>query len=264
MGFGCVALYAAVNRLNSSFLSACRSRASLGSCISSTALSLPLVLRMCCVSSVLAHVPMRPSRPCPASLPGSGRRALEGSVSALSRRRLRLGSNSRMSRGGWKSKGLGCLGLRTAPIMTPLSLKVVSYSARVLPVFLLPMPTKIWLSRGCQAMAVTLPGIPTLRTTCMRALSRKTRAPASSWLPADTPVSTSCSSGLKMHWVLAYAHGRPPNTCTGCVNLRRSQILRVESIPLDSSVLPSLEKASPVMSEPGSWPFLISWLGRLT
>ena len=31
-----------------------------------------------------------------------------------------------------------------------------------------PVPAKIWLRRGCQASAVTLPGMPSLRTSCER------------------------------------------------------------------------------------------------
>ena len=58
-----------------------------------------------------------------------------------------------------------------------------------------------------------------LDPTCCFARSKNTTAPHSSSLPAETPVTTNCSSGENMTLVLACAHGSPVNACTGLVNL---------------------------------------------
>mmetsp|Transcript_9932 Transcript_9932/g.24847 ORF Transcript_9932/g.24847 Transcript_9932/m.24847 type:complete len:272 (+) Transcript_9932:240-1055(+) len=271
MRSGCVAAYAAVKLEKTSFLPSCRSSASRGSVISG-ALSPPLCLSRCCVSSVPPVVPMRPCLPMPEAIPGSGLRALDASSVSFAlrlrppRSSLYMGSacGVLMTMGGVKSKGDAMRGLRAAPIMTPRSLKVVSYSTRQPPALRLPSPTKTWFSRWCHASAVTLPGMPTLRTSVRLPLSKNTTAPASSLPPALTPVTISDSSGENSTLVVGYAHGRSPHTCTGLLNCRRSHSLSVSSMPRDTSVCPSWLKARLVISVVGACAEWMSWLGRDT
>mmetsp|Transcript_8994 Transcript_8994/g.15619 ORF Transcript_8994/g.15619 Transcript_8994/m.15619 type:complete len:210 (-) Transcript_8994:1143-1772(-) len=209
MGLGCEALYASVNREMMSSLPACLSSASRGSRPMSGANSPPFCLSKCCVRRVLVVVPMRPCLPMPAAMPGSGicfcaRRSLSRSLRFLLRPRPMGWSYAmRASISGVMSKGEGLRGARRAPDMTPLVLCFGSYSARQLPDLRFPTPTKIWLSRWCHASAVTLPGVPILRTTSSLCLSITTTAPASSDVPELMPVRINCSSGLKMALVVA-------------------------------------------------------------
>lgn len=93
-------------------------------------------------------------------------------------------------------------------------------------------------------------------------LPRRTRHPAPTinhtapqWLgpaPVDPhPQPPTCSSGLKMHLVVAYAQGKLPHTCTGLLNLRvggrdvRSGICeRVEAGPWQYKPMPLFAASS--------------------